>query len=132
MRIQIDGIPIPDARPRVTRYGTYSPRQREKNKIKTYLLSLGKKPRSGPLRVSIFFFMAIPKATSKKKRKEMIANDITHTKKPDLDNLVKFIFDNCNGILFNDDRQIIELKASKRYGEIPSTIIDIDSFDSKK
>lgn len=131
MRIQIDGIPIPDARPRVTRYGTYNPRQREKNKIKTYLLSLGRKPYSGPLRVSLFFIMAIPKSSSKNKRISMLANDITHTKKPDLDNLVKFIFDSCNTVLFDDDRQIIELKASKRYGEKPSTIIDIESFDSK-
>lgn len=130
MRIQIDGVPIPDARPRVTRYGTYNPRHSEKTRLKTYLLSLGIKTLSGALKVSLVFFMAIPKSTSKKKRKEMRENIILHTKKPDLDNLVKFVFDSCNNILFDDDRQIVELTASKRYSDCPSTVIEIDSFDS--
>ena len=125
MRIQIDGNPIPDARPRVTRYGTYNPRYREKKRLKTYLLSFGIKTLSEPLKVSLIFFMAIPKSTSKKKRKEMLTNQITHTKKPDLDNLVKFVFDSCNGILFDDDRQIVHLEAFKCYDENPSTVIEI-------
>ncbi len=129
MRIQIDGNPIPDSRPRVTRYGTYNPRHREKTRLKTYLSSFGIKPVSGPLKVTLIFFMAVPKSTSKKKRKEMEANHITHTKKPDLDNLVKFVFDSCTGILFDDDRQIVELTASKRYSDCPSTVIEIDSLD---
>ena len=128
MRIRIDGNPIPDARSRVTRYGTYSPRYREKKRLKTYFLSLGIKRLDAPLKISLVFFMAIPKSTSKKNRNEMESNQIAHTKKPDLDNLVKFVFDSCNGILFGDDRQIVELTASKRYGESPSTIIDIDSI----
>lgn len=130
MRIQIDGVPIPDARPRVTRYGTYNPRHREKNRLKTYLLSLGIKTLSEPLRVSVDFFMPIPKSTSKKKGKEMLANHIRHTKKPDLDNLVKFVFDSCTGILFDDDKQVVELTASKRYSESPFTVIDIQPFQS--
>ena len=71
MRIRVDGNPIPDARSRVTRYGTYNPRYHEKNKLKTYFLSLGIKRRDEPLKISLIFFMAIPKSTSKKKRKEM-------------------------------------------------------------
>lgn len=132
MRIQIDGNPIPDARPRVTRYGTYNPRHREKTRLKTYLLSLGIKALSGPLKVSLVFFMAIPKSTSKKKSKEMLTNRITHTKKPDLDNLVKFVFDSCTGILFDDDRQIVHLEAFKCYDESPSTMIDIEPFSVRR
>ncbi len=126
MRIQIDGNPIPDSRPRVTRYGTYNPRYREKNRIRTYLLSLGIKPLSEPLKVSLVFFMSIPNSTSKKKCKDMIDGMVYHDKKPDLDNLVKFVFDSCTGILFDDDKQIVELTAFKWYGEVPHTVIDIE------
>lgn len=129
MRIQIDGNPIPDSRPRVTRYGTYNPRHSEKTRLKTYLLSLGIKTLSGPLKVSLFFFMAIPKSTSKKKRKDMIEGMVYYDRKPDLDNLVKFVFDYCTGILFDDDRQIVQLDAFKWYDEYPSTMIEIESVN---
>lgn len=40
-----------------------------------------------------------------------------HTKKPDLDNLIKAVCDACNGILWLDDRQIAEISARKIYGD---------------
>jgi Holliday junction resolvase RusA-like endonuclease len=33
----------------------------------------------------------------------------------DIDNLCKFVLDALNGILYNDDRQIVTLKASKLF-----------------
>lgn len=38
-----------------------------------------------------------------------------HIKKPDLDNLIKSVVDGLSGILFEDDKQIVDLHASKRY-----------------
>lgn len=46
-----------------------------------------------------------------------------HTKKPDLDNLLKFTLDACKDILYHDDAQILALSASKCYSTKPRTEI---------
>jgi Holliday junction resolvase RusA-like endonuclease len=38
------------------------------------------------------------------------------SKRPDLDNLCKCLMDACNGIVYMDDSQIVELVARKMYG----------------
>jgi Holliday junction resolvase RusA-like endonuclease len=40
-----------------------------------------------------------------------------HTKRPDLDNLVKSVKDALTGVIWKDDAQIIRLTAEKRYGQ---------------
>ncbi len=125
MRIQIDGNPIPAARARVTRYGTYNPRGREKTRLKTYFLSLHLLCLQGPLKVVLEFNMPFPKTTSKKTRQFLSEGKICHVKTPDIDNLVKFILDCANGILFDDDKQVVELWASKKYSKHPSTVFKL-------
>lgn len=39
------------------------------------------------------------------------------SKRPDLDNLIKLVADSCNGIVYEDDAQIVQLSARKVYGE---------------
>ncbi len=125
MRIQIDGNPIPTARPRVTRYGTYNPRGREKTRLKTYFLSLNLLCLQGPLKVVLEFNMPFPKTSNKKTRHLLSEGKIHHIKTPDIDNLIKFILDCANGILFDDDKQVIELWASKRYSNFPCTVFKL-------
>lgn len=49
------------------------------------------------------------------------------TKKPDVDNLIKFVFDALNGILWADDSQIIRVTASKSYSNTPCTVIIVSA-----
>jgi Holliday junction resolvase RusA-like endonuclease len=71
--------------------------------------------------------MPIPKGTSKKKIIEMTENlTIHHTKKPDIDNLVKFSMDCLNGIAWEDDKQVISLSSYKYYSLKPRTEIIIE------
>ncbi len=128
MRIQINGTPIPYARPRVTSRVTYDPRSKDKSRIKKILLAKGFEPFQIPLRVNLIFELYIPKSASKKKQLEMKEGKIKPSKKPDLDNLIKFILDCSNGILFSDDSQILEIIASKRFSDNPSTIIHIEPY----
>lgn len=60
---------------------------------------------TGPLAVKVAFFLTKPKSV---KREYPIV-------KPDVDNLLKSTFDAMNGILWEDDCQIVSLEASKRY-----------------
>ena len=51
-----------------------------------------------------------------------------HIDDPDIDNLIKFVFDALNGIFWKDDKYIAKLSASKMYGEEPRTVIEIEEL----
>lgn len=82
-----------------------------------------------PLRAIIRAFFPIPKSASKKKREQMEAGKIRHTKKCDADNIAKACLDALNGIAFYDDSQVCELSISKFYGDTPKVEIIIDEVD---
>lgn len=106
--------PIPLARPRFSKYGTHvwDSQQAEKNWVATYLRFLRKEePLEGPLKLSFEFNMK----HAKKKG--------YHMGRPDIDNLVKFYMDCLNGILYEDDKQVVSLVATKVYNTEPCTKI---------
>lgn len=124
----IPGPPIPKKRPRVTRYVTYDPQSKEKQKIQTYLMAQMRlkrvlKPLEGPIIVETHFHMPIPKSWPKKRVKTLQEKITPHTSRPDIDNLAKFYFDALNGIAFKDDNLIAKHVAWKRYSENPRTQI---------
>ena len=41
------------------------------------------------------------------------------TTKPDIDNVAKAVFDAMNGIVFQDDKQIVNQMVTKRYSDNP-------------
>jgi Holliday junction resolvase RusA-like endonuclease len=61
-------------------------------------------------------FMGIPTSWSQKKQRAAALGEITPTKRPDLDNIVKAIKDGANGVTWKDDSQAVDVRASKRYG----------------
>jgi len=130
----IDHIPIPASRPRVSRWSTYynEPYNSYKKFLEQNILdSIGKKEmpifsKYEPIIVEVVFEMPIPKSTSKKKTMQMIGEP--HTKKSDLDNLVKAVLDSMNGKVFHDDGQICSLVLNKKYSLEPKTIINIREY----
>lgn len=70
-----------------------------------------------PLKVEIDVFMQIPKSFSKKKQDQALNNEIRPTVKPDCDNIAKNINDALNGIVYPDDKQIINLAVNKYYSQ---------------
>jgi len=149
IKIIIPGTPIPKARPRFTvmkgQRGkffpkVYSSQGKEAERVKkcmldqlTEILEMGGKRysikmnrilmgRAVSIRLSFFF-------TSKT---ASYWNDTYHTLKPDLDNLEKFYLDCANGILFYDDKQVVEMCSKKKFSKIARTEIEIMQKDPEK
>ena len=109
------------ARPRVNSYTgiVYTPTNTKdyENLIKQYFVM--KYPRYTPFEnrvaVKIIAYFKIPKNTSKKNSEAMLNGEISPTKKPDIDNVVKIVLDALNKMAFKDDNQITKLEVEKKY-----------------
>ena len=82
----------------------------------------------GRLKVSILAYFSIPKTTKKTEINEMLENNISPTKKPDIDNIVKVILDSMNKFAFKDDTQITKLEIEKRYGLEEKVYVKIEEY----
>ena len=70
-----------------------------------------------PLRAEIEVYIKMPQSFSKMKKQRAIAGEIRPLIKPDVDNCTKNIFDALNGVLYPDDKQIVELSVAKYYSD---------------
>lgn len=70
-----------------------------------------------PVYVSASFIFQKPKSTPKKV--------VSNTKKPDIEKLCRALADALTGICYDDDSQIVELMATKSYGEPERTEISV-------
>ena len=49
--------------------------------------------------------------------------------KPRFDNVAKIVCDSVNGILWDDDCQIVELRVRKIYGEAPRVEMEVEKVE---
>lgn len=84
-------------------------------------------PTDGAVGLIVRAFMGIPKSWSQKKQRAAALGEIVPTKRPDLDNIVKAIKDGANGVTWRDDSQVIDVRASKRYG-MPRVEVEVRVF----
>lgn len=81
--------------------------------------------RISPLKYSIslelYYYIPIPSSWSKNNKLSHIGKPCLVT--PDLDNYIKWSLDAMNGIVFDDDKQVYEIQATKMYSEEPRTEI---------
>lgn len=119
-RYVIPGNPIPLQRPRLNSYKVYDPQAIIKENLGFHLVSqFGQLKLNQPLHLDISFFLPLPINLSKKNKTTL--SDTPHAKKPDIDNLVKFVLDIGNGIIWHDDSIIASLSATKHYSIDPHT-----------
>lgn len=119
-------------RPRFNGRFAYTPEKtlEYENWVKTcYSMKYPVMQLTGPLKVTIITYFAIPKSTSKKKAKQMLDYEILPTVKPDTDNIAKSILDSLNGIAYLDDKQVVNLQVEKYYAETSSVSVKIEEIE---
>lgn len=126
----VPGDPVPKARPRVglgKRFYTPKGTSRYEASIawEARQAMRGRPPLTCPLSVEIEVHLPAPKHWSIRKRKDALAGLLLPAVRPDLDNYVKALLDGLNGIAFVDDGQITELRARKRYSDLPGARITL-------
>lgn len=122
----VEGTPVPKGRPRFARRGkfvsTYSPKTTvdyETKVSEAAKLAMGiSEPLETPVVAYIYITLPIPSSYSKKRTKDCLLGLERPTKKSDIDNYCKAIFDGMNGIVFVDDSLIVSLHATKVYGTV--------------
>lgn len=132
IKLTIPGAPIAKKRPRMnTKTGAvYNSQRVEENRVRTLALNALKSPLEplrGPLFVKMTFYTPMSKTATQKASKagyDDRINPIPDTRRPDLDNLIKFV-DIFNMLLWIDDSQIYKIEASKYLSLKPRTEIEI-------
>lgn len=129
----IEGGPVPKGRPRFTRSGhTYTPDTTRKYealvtaRAKEAMIGKRKIEKPNAVRVDILAIFPVPSSWSKKRRTAALQGVEHHVSKPDLDNVAKAALDGINGVVFEDDSQVVELRARKAYGPEPEVKVFID------
>lgn len=119
----VPGTPVGKGRPKFARRGnfvsTYTPEKTASYenlvKVKAQEAMTGIPVFAGAVVVEIALFVTPPASWSQKKQREALAGKIFPTSKPDVDNVIKGIFDAMNEIVWKDDKQAVDLVVRKRY-----------------
>lgn len=81
----------------------------------------------GHIRIKATFHLPIPKNLSRAKKKAVDGE--YHNKRPDLDNFIKMYLDVMNGLVFEDDSQVVFLIAEKKYSQNPKSVIYVEEIN---
>lgn len=82
-------------------------------------------PWSGPIELNVVFRLRKPKSHPKKRK-------LFHTKKPDLDKLMRSVTDALTGLFYEDDRQVCAGYRRKEYSDNPGADIEVINIQMLK
>lgn len=125
LRFSVLGQPVGKARPRFSRTRVYTPaktvRYEEQISEAAKVAMYGLPPVATDVAfdVEIEAYYAVPASWSKKRRISALQGVDRPMTKPDLDNLAKSVLDGMNGIVFEDDKQVVGLTVTKHYSDTP-------------
>ena len=131
---EVPGKVIGKGRPRLNSYtgAVYTPTRTKDYESLVEQYFLLKYPRfkilEGRIKVNIIAYFSIPKTTKKSETNEMLDNNISPTKKPDIDNIVKVVLDSMNKFAFRDDNQITKLEVEKKYALEDKVYVKIEEY----
>ena len=131
---EVPGKVIGKGRPRLNSYTgvVYTPTRTKDYESLLEQYFLLKYPRfkalEGRIKINIIAYFSIPKTTKKADINEMLENNISPTKKPDIDNIVKSILDSMNKFAFKDDNQITKLEVEKKDSLEDKVYVKIEEY----
>lgn len=131
LQFTVPGQPVPKSRPKAARRGNfitmYTPSRTANYEglvaHSAAFAMAGRDLIQGAVSVELDIRLEIPQSWSKKKQRLAIEGEIAATKKIDIDNITKSVFDGMNGVVWRDDVQVVESKQSKRYAETPGVVV---------
>lgn len=135
----IPGQPVAKGRPRFARRGsgvaTYTDAKTAgyENLVKMVasVAMAGREPATGPLSLRVSIGLQVPESWSKRRREMALSGAIRATKKPDADNVLKGIKDGCNGIVWRDDAQVVQITLRKDYSATPCATVAVSMLDGE-
>lgn len=137
VKFTILGEPRGKGRPRFAKQGnfvkTYTPEETlnyEAYVKMCYIQAANGIKLNGAICSDIICYYSVPTSVSKKKREKMLCGYYPCQKKPDIDNIIKSIFDALNTIAFDDDKQITLMIVKKVYGEVPRIEVRLTELES--
>ena len=131
-KIKVPINPVPASRPRVTRWSTFYSKKytsfrteldkwKDNNNMDSYI------PLKSILRCVIELNIEMPKSYSIKKKKSLDGNYCANNS--DLDNYAKAILDGFNEVLYNDDKQIVELIITKKWSYEGNFVLKVEEVE---
>jgi Holliday junction resolvase RusA-like endonuclease len=135
----VPGQPVPKGRPKFARRGknvvAYTPAKTVAYEALVQRAAgeamAGREPTLRPVRLVVSLALEVPASWSKKRRAMAIAGEIQATKKPDADNVLKGLKDACNGIVWEDDAQVVSIELAKAYGDPPRAVVSVLELDGE-
>lgn len=126
------GEPVAWKRPAQTVNGIrYDAQKHEKEGYAVQLLRYHRGAKiDAPMKLYITFYIEIPKSWSDKKKQAAAGTYVSI--RPDTSNLIKFIEDACNGVIWRDDSLVVEIVAQKVYDFTPRTVLNIEELDNEE
>ena len=120
---------IAQKRHRFARGFVYDPSSKDKKiAIQQIKEQFTGKPYTDALKIKFVFHIKRPKAhfrTGKYSNELKKTAPVYHTKRPDVDNYVKFYMDCMNKLVYLDDSQVIEIYAKKEYNDLSESYTEI-------
>lgn len=135
----INGEPVAKGRPRaaITDAGV---RMLTPKKTKSYETKIraaaraamcGSIPFGRPVALRVEIYVPIPDSWPQPRKTKARIGVLRATNKPDTDNVVKAVKDALNEIVYEDDSQVVELWATKKYGTEPRVDVEVKEVDGE-
>lgn len=129
----VPGTPVGKGRPKFARRGnfvtTYTPEKTASYenlvKVKAEEAMCGRNAIEGAVCVEISLYVTPPASWSQKKQRAALDGDVFPTSKPDVDNVIKGIFDAMNEIVWKDDKQVVDVVVRKRYAQTARAHVEV-------
>jgi Holliday junction resolvase RusA-like endonuclease len=133
IRFTVPGAPQGKGRAKIVRIGGFSRMATPEKTVayeglvahEAYAAMGAAQPFEIAVGVNVFIDCPVPASWSQKKQRMALAGEVLPTSKPDVDNVVKAIFDGMNGVVWRDDVLAVDVRIRKRYSAAPCVRVDV-------